>query len=74
MGMTIASILSAILLLVVLFLAGTFLWQFSKRYKDKPYFILLASLSIIVFATLLWLSPMAWFITSILLSGENFNR
>jgi hypothetical protein len=74
MGFTLASILSAILLLVLLFLTGRFLFRLVIRSRGKKYFIPLIILSIAGFAVFLYVSPGAWYLLSILLSGEDFGR
>jgi hypothetical protein len=74
MGFTLASILSAILLLVLLFLTGRFLFRLIMRSKGKKYFIPVVILSIAGFAFLLYDTPIAWYLLSVLLSGEGFGR
>jgi hypothetical protein len=74
MGFTLASILSAILLLVILFLIGRFLLRLVIRSKGKKYFIPVVILSIAGFAVLLCVTPGVWYLLSILLSGEDFGR
>jgi hypothetical protein len=74
MGMTLGSITACIILLALLFFAGRFLFRINLRNRGKKYFLPLAILSIITYLCMLCISPYAWLLLSILLSGENFNR
>lgn len=74
MGMDLAFIIAAILLVAVLFFAGRFLLRVNLRNKGKQHFVPILVLSIIGYVAMLCATPYAWLLLGILLSGDNFSR
>jgi hypothetical protein len=74
MGIQLASILAAIILLVTLFLLARFLLGQIIRRKGKQLFIPIIIVSVVGFAFILYAIPFVWYLLSILLAGEGFGR